>query len=677
MSLGSIIIESDAVHATLDAGSPRLIDLNAIRGSSLAHAQALDLSDGSRHDTDLAATYAVSCGRNSAIYSAKAMLEGRPAVEYVLRFLAQNDRLTITCEFGEEDDGFQLMAVTVPLISVNAGDGSLALPIHGGRMVDIASSEPGEYVQRGTCRDLPLAAMLYRTDLATAALVELGSLDDNVVSSVQDGPGGRTATLSVRFTHRYGPQNPDVPTFRVTNRSDAFVTLFHAEGKHWWTNGARMLRERVRTSIPPLYDGAVIYKIKLDQPDFPEDEFTTFDQAIDRIRQIHNLTAGGRQIAYLNGWQHRGHDTGYPDVFTVNERVGGIDGLRRAIAAGPELNAVVSVHDNYDDAYSDSPAWDPDIIATDENGRPKAGGVWGGGQAYIISPHKYVDKARDRIRETAEMYGLSKTIHVDVFSVVPDRYDFDPANPAGFARSAEAKNYMIRAFRELGLDMTSEGICSAFVGNVNYGWHFPDSSDRVFSAEEEIPLLPFIYHGRVIGAGGVNDDRHLLKHLLWGLSFCADIRKKTDIRSFIDLYYLLYVPFFQLASRTMRSYESDGPVCTVRYDGNTSVTVNYDSNTYEAVVDGVTVARDFTTTCPLPHGGIAAYSRLGGELKVAVSADTGCMRVYMLTGDGRQEITGFPTSGQSIVLDAAPSTPYLIVLDRHCCSRASARSLRR
>lgn len=653
------VITSAGTTAALDACPVRLLGLNGLSGGAPASARVYKLSDRTIHEDDAEISYRTSAGRDLVTYTGSVSVAAIPAARFVLRFLVQDDRLTITCEFDEECEGFELMGITVPLISASASaGGSLVIPSDGGRMVDVAASEPGEHLQRATCSEMPLVAMLRQGD--TAALLELGSLDDNIISSVSEENGEKQAALSVKFTHRYGPRNLDIPTFKVTNRSESFITLFEPRGRHWWVEGAKILRRKVMTSIPPLYDGALVYKIKLDEPDFDETQYQTFDEGVDVVRRVSNYTAGGRQVAYLNGWQWHGHDTGYPDVFTVNERLGGIERFRQALKAGEQYNAVVSFHDNYDDAYIDSPAWEDEIIATDENGRPKTGGVWGGGQAYIISPHKYIDRARERIRRTVEMYGVGRSVHVDVFSVVPDRYDFDPDNPAGFARSTEAKNYILRAFRELGLDMTSEGICPAFVGSINYGWHFPDTDDVSFSAEEQIPLLPFIYHGRTIGAGGVDDDRHLLKHLLWGLTFSMDFRKDTAMADLMERYYLITVPYFQLASRTMQSYETDGDWLTVRYDGQSYVRVNYERNCYEVVVDGRAIATDFTVTSPLPQSGWVIYSREGGEVRMPLPDDVESVDVALLGEERPRPFADFSFANGTVRLNAEARRPYHI-----------------
>ncbi|MDY3894777.1 MAG: hypothetical protein SOZ74_00610 [Candidatus Fimenecus sp.] len=49
----------------------------------------------------------------------------------------------------------------------------------------------------------------------------------------------------------------------------------------------------------------------------------TFDEALDYIKKIDNITQGITKIYYLVGWQYLGHDDKYPDFFEVNEALKG------------------------------------------------------------------------------------------------------------------------------------------------------------------------------------------------------------------------------------------------------------------------------------------------------------------------------------------------------------------
>jgi hypothetical protein len=107
-----------------------------------------------------------------------------------------------------------------------------------------------------------------------------------------------------------------------------------------------------------IYHKAIVYKIFMDLPSCGLK--TTISQAQEIIEAIYNVTDGILQIPYLVGWQYDGHDTGYPSMDKVNDRIGGADALRNLFNVCKEnLNTILSYHQNIDDCYPDNPGYDP------------------------------------------------------------------------------------------------------------------------------------------------------------------------------------------------------------------------------------------------------------------------------------------------------------------------------
>lgn len=116
----------------------------------------------------------------------------------------------------------------------------------------------------------------------------------------------------------------------------------------------------------PLYRTHLWYKILLQEP--TAGIRTTFRQAEDIVRAIHNVTDGLPQLVYLVGWQYEGHDTGYPAMDKVNEHIGGEAGLRSLVQASKErYHTLISYHCNIDDTYATNRAHDPTIVADNGN----------------------------------------------------------------------------------------------------------------------------------------------------------------------------------------------------------------------------------------------------------------------------------------------------------------------
>jgi hypothetical protein len=396
-----------------------------------------------------------------------------------------------------------------------------------------------------------------------------------------------------------------------------------------------LLRADVTARPPQRYRGAVLYKIFCDSPGARD--FTTFEQAADLVRRFGNLIDGAPQVAYLVGWQHQGHDTGYPDVFTINPRLGGRDALLAAMAAARQHNAVLSFHDNYDDAYEHSPAWQPQLVARDAAGGLTKGGVWAGGQSYILSfGARGAAAAVGRVTRTLDAYPVRDSYHIDVLSAVPLRRDYNPATPASGAASVAGKTAVIRAFNERGVDVTSEGLTSPFVGVIGHAWHLMRRRDTAFAGEERIPLVPFIYAGHATWGGAKPTPDDVPDALLHGATFSADFNHRTPAKQLTDSYYLLTVPHQLLRDREMTGWETEGSRRRVRYGLDTYVDV--DGAMYQVVVDGRLMAADGTVMAPNWRGDAwLAYSRDGGPLSYPAPAgwtDGRRVTARKLTPDG-------------------------------------------
>lgn len=204
--------------------------------------------------------------------------------------------------------------------------------------------------------------------------------------------------------------------------------------------------------------------------------FLTFDQTLDVIRRLDTLTCGAPKVVYLVGWQFNGHDSKYPAWSEVNPRLkrpqdaSALDSLRWLIREARQYHTTVSLHINMIDAYEDSPLWPEylakDIIAKDKQGRPLPGETFDGQSSYQISyarewecglARKRIDALLAMVPELQEGH----TIHIDAFhSKAPVRRNENTISPYldySIAKEAEAQRRIFRYFRDLGVDVTSEG----------------------------------------------------------------------------------------------------------------------------------------------------------------------------------------------------------------------------
>ena len=220
--------------------------------------------------------------------------------------------------------------------------------------------------------------------------------------------------------------------------------------------------------------------------------YLTFEQALEVIHRLDNITIGIPKIVYLVGWQFNGHDSKYPAWSEVNPRLkrpqdkNARESLLWLMREGFKHNTTVSFHINMFDAYEDSPLWkeyvEHDIIAKEKDGTLKKAEMHGGEQSYPISYAREWDTgyAKKRIDGLLAMLPIQRagTIHIDAFhpAVPMWRHQdyFSPYLDYTVADEVATQRKIVRYWRDRGVDVTMEGTGQArnLIGLVPMGWHF-------------------------------------------------------------------------------------------------------------------------------------------------------------------------------------------------------------
>lgn len=228
--------------------------------------------------------------------------------------------------------------------------------------------------------------------------------------------------------------------------------------------------------------------------------FLNYEQALEVIRRIDNLTLGIPKIVYLVGWQYNGHDSKYPAWFEGNPRLkrpqdaNSLESLKWLMKEAEAYHTTVSLHINMFDAYEDSPLWDEyvrkDIIAknADESLRPCE---WG----YPISYAREWETGctQERIDALCALLPIQHagTIHIDAFHTWPpvptlaadgkayveeDKGIISPYLKFTVSDETEAQRNIFRYWAKKGIDVTSESVAylreTAFEGYQPMDWWF-------------------------------------------------------------------------------------------------------------------------------------------------------------------------------------------------------------
>jgi len=215
----------------------------------------------------------------------------------------------------------------------------------------------------------------------------------------------------------------------------------------------------------------------------------TYEQALDRIKALDNITLGMPKIAYLVGWQYNGHDSKYPAFFEGNEALkrpqdaNALESLRWLMEEGFKYHTAVSFHINMFDCYEDSPLFlkylRGDILARDRGGFVRYSD-WGYKVDYVQEWNS--GYARERIDSLCKILPVQKagSIHIDAFHTVvpvpvqlPDgtfpvngdgspkiQFDTIVSPYHGWTRQQEigAQLEILKYWDSKGIDVTTEGL---------------------------------------------------------------------------------------------------------------------------------------------------------------------------------------------------------------------------
>ena len=621
---------------------------------------------------------------------------GRRAASFTVRYELRDATVFVSVENIVEDPGFQLIDVGTPdLATVYEEDGRawLAHGDNGGNLIQLSQAKTGHLPPNrfwfGVSATLP--DVMIGTSKALCVQETIAFMDSTELA-VEGETGRRRADLGTVAAHRVNGSlawdmnaepgkplikgNDKTPNLLIEQRPLArldFAGDTDGDGAVDWLDGAKIVRARMPEIPTHYYDDRLPYMIHVDEPRWPAPHMT-FEQAGKLVQQMAMLTAYTPQDVYLWGWQFRGKDTGYPAVNEVNARPGGQTGLLKLINESRAVNANVSFSDNYDDAYKSSPAWDPRYIARQPDGQLWESRNWTGEVSYILGLAKYMaGPGPQRVQYTCKTYPVKDTYLIDVLSYYPIRNDWDPEHPAsGIKNLTEGRYKVLDDFKKCGLDIVSEQMRYAFIGKNSVNDNGPTGGASPFGGDP-IPLAATIY-------------RH---SAIWGLSG-QDWRKAPEIYSLfyngheffggpetpehlVAFYYGMMVPWYQVHYRDVESYRREGDRSVIGLAGNSRIEVDWKSSTYRVIVNGVEVARDGDTFCPVGNDRIAFYSKNGGRLSAPLPPGwkVNAMTALALFPDHASEVA-MDTANGSITVNAGAGRPIVVFRDGAAARRKMA-----
>ncbi|MFI5193754.1 MAG: endo-alpha-N-acetylgalactosaminidase family protein [Chitinophagales bacterium] len=424
-------------------------------------------------------------------------------------------------------------------------------------------------------------------------------------------------------------------------------------------------RNRQLPDVPDYLRKSITYKVFMDRPDQSQPS-TTLEQLDKIVTAIHNITDGIPQIAYMVGWQYKGHDTGYPALDKWNERLGSHQSVyKKSDGYRDHLNTILSYHLNIDDAFKSNKDWDSSLMATDYDKGPM---FWQMSYLktdsnYHISHYKDVKSGAifNRLGAFFKTVPVQQVIHLDAMRTINCNPGWEK-DSIGVAEELDlGLKPIIQWLKDRGIEVTTEGQN----GNPHelLGW-----IAGVYHMDDPTVAQLMIYHRKLIG-GGLGDGRgryecglgtSLHEDLAYrkigqNLSFTKDwntIKERIYLGSLLYLYYLqIQIMHVKMDPDRIRIYYEDGTVVDIDK-----------KNDHLLVSRGkLVIARDDDRFIPL-NNRIYAFSRKGSEQEWVLPQDFAGkdLNVFSLTEKGRQPGPEWKVTGNRIHLILKADEPVEI-----------------
>jgi hypothetical protein len=188
----------------------------------------------------------------------------------------------------------------------------------------------------------------------------------------------------------------------------------------------------------------------------------TFEECGDLAEHFAKALGIDRALFVLAGWINAGYDNKHPDILPAAPELGGNDALTAASKRVHALGKgwVLGLHDNYQDFYKDAPSWNEDYIMRNADGSLRAGGIWAGGQAYLICSRKSVALAsRPQNVPMVKKLFDPEVYFCDTVFASPVTECFDPKHPLTLADDIHYKQQLCDYLRkQVGLFGSEEGM---------------------------------------------------------------------------------------------------------------------------------------------------------------------------------------------------------------------------
>lgn len=614
----------------------------------------------------------VICQENRLTVRFSVSCDHQLAADVELVFAAEESGFSIAWGNVREEDGFVLLELTLPSLVYSAPE-EHAQFLHGenrgGYLADLDTMDENAVIRgEGRFGGYPNASVLPVLCLFRGKTLCVMEVQGYVCRTLLDArrESGIRMGVTAPWRIRGGEKTPDIAVNQREIARVDFAAVGQEKDKADWMDAARMLRERYAPFKDTFFDDKFVYIIQ-NQLGRKETELT-FAQTEDLIARISNLIGGNPHVAFLTGWSQGGHDTSYPNVYTMNPKLGTPEEFQELKRRGKErYHCTVSLNDNFDDMYRNeyTEGWFREkYVERTRDNELETFETWNGvDQSYITGMHQYMQPGEDgekRIRHHGEVHKLSGAMLIDALSWWSIRNDFNPESPASAVDNLRAKFGIIDAFyRKYGIHICSELVRYPFFGKLQLAFDNGVCYDA--PSDHDVPFLREVLRGVMVYGGKGGDSLDVPDMLYHNAAKHPWFRRGENPRRIADIYYLNYVPWFLLHKLAITGFCVQNGVYHIQLEKSSHICIDYPAGKWYVEYEGVRILDHDRLTCPLGGETIAFYAHEDCVLETKLPENVRAISAEACFEDGRREHP-FYVDGGILRVEVKDSVPVLVTV---------------
>ena len=260
---------------------------------------------------------------------------------------------------------------------------------------------------------------------------------------------------------------------------------------------AKSIELRIRQGWKPV-PSPVLEQTPATEP--PMHVAVTFDRVRDILTQLKQAGVHDVEVC-LVGWNIKGHDGRWPQIFPVEESLGGEQKLRSLIKDAQTLGYQIVGHANSTDGYTIADCWSWDLPIKDAEGKPFSNASWGGGKMYHLCPQRVYERFYPHEIEKIADLGFRGLHYSDVMTILQPFRCQDPMHPCTSKESAIWYSRMMQETQQRIGGFASEGPYDFANGHLDYILYvnFGALTAKQHPMVDRLtPLYQLVYNGIVL-----------------------------------------------------------------------------------------------------------------------------------------------------------------------------------